>query len=107
MLFHDAAYCPKEAMHGCSEIFTTVGSYEHEPASLSPCEIGVRVAVMHCCAQRIDACIARDIDVLGGLPLSEEVLAGLLRGCEVVLRDNINGLAVELFRPRRVEVAGA
>lgn len=94
-------------MHGRSEIFTTVGSYEHKPASLSPCEIGVRVAVMHCCAQCIDACIARYIDAFGGLPLGEEVLAGLLRRREVVLRDNINGLTVELFRPRRVEVAGA
>ena len=80
---------------------------EDEAGALSPIELGVGVALAHGGAQGVDAGVAGDPDLGLGLALAEQVLLAGLRGGEVVLAHDVDGLAVELLRPGAVDVVRA
>lgn len=65
------------------------------------------IALAHGGAKRVDAGVAGDPDLRFGLALAEQVLPAGLRGGEVVLAHDVDGLAVELLRPGAVDVVRA
>ena len=62
------------------------------------------VSLAHGGAQGVDARVAGDPDLRLGLALAEQVLLAGLRGGEVVLAHDVDGLAVEFLRPGAVDV---
>lgn len=65
------------------------------------------IALAHGGAKRVDTGVAGDPDPGLGFALAEQVLLARLRGGEVVLAHDVDGLAVELLRPGAVDVVGA
>lgn len=107
VFLHHAADGTEHAVHGLAQVLAAVRRDEDEARALRPFELGVRVALAHGGAQGVDSGIAGDPDLGLGLALAEQVLfAGLRRG-EVVLTHDVDGLAVELLRPRAVDVVRA
>lgn len=107
VLPHYAADGAEHAVHGLAQVLAAVGRDEDEAGALGPLELGVGVALAHGGAQCVDARVAGDPDPGLGLALTEQVLLTCLRGGEVVLTDDIDGLAVELLRPGTVDVVRA
>lgn len=107
VLLHHAADGAEHAVHGLAQVLAAVRRDEDEAGALRPLELGVGVALAHGGAQGVDAGVAGDPDPGLGLALAEKVLLAGLRGCEVVLAHDIDGLAVELLRPGAVDVVRA
>ena len=107
VLPHHAADGAEHAVHGLAQVLAAVRRDEDEAGALDPLELGVGVALAHGGAQCVDARVAGDPDPGLGLALVEQILLTCLRGGEVVLTDDIDGLAVELLRPGTVDVVRA
>ena len=107
VLLHHAADGAEHAVHGLTEVLSTVGRDEDEAGALGPIELGVGVALANGGAQGVDAGVAGDPDLRFGLALVEQVLLARLRGGEVVLAHDVDGLAVELLGPGAVDVVRA
>lgn len=107
MLLHHAADGAEHAVHGLAQVLAAVRRDEDEAGALGPVELGVGVALAHGGAQGVDAGVAGDPDLGLGLALAEQVLLAGLRGGEVVLAHDVDGLAVELLRPGAVDVVRA
>lgn len=107
MLLHHAADGAEHAVHGLAQVLAAVRSDEDEAGALGPVQLGVGVALAHGGAQGVDAGVAGDPDPGLGLALGEEVLLARLRGGEVVLAHDVDGLAVELLGPGAVDVVRA
>lgn len=107
VLLHHAADGAEHAVHGLTEVLSTVGRDEDEAGALRPLKLGMGVPLAHGGAQGIDAGVAGDPDPGLGLALAEQVLLARLRGGEVVLAHDIDGLAVELLGPGAVDVVRA
>lgn len=107
VLLHHAADGAEHVVHGLAQVLAAVRRDEDEAGALRPVELGMGVAFAHGGAQGVDAGVAGDPDLRLRLALAEQVLlAGLRRG-EVVLADDVHGLAVELLRPGAVDVVRA
>lgn len=104
VLLHHAADGAEHAVHGLAQVLAAVRRDEDEAGALGPVELGVGVALAHGGAQGVDAGVAGDPDLGLGLALAEQVLLAGLRGGEVVLTHDVDGLAVELLRPGAVDV---
>lgn len=107
MLLHHAADGAEHTVHGLAQVLAAVRRDEDKAGALGPIELGVGVALEHGGAQGVDAGVAGDPDLRLRLALAEQVLLARLRGCEVVLAHDIDGLAVELLRPGAVDVVRA
>lgn len=107
VLLHHAADGAEHAVHGLSQVLAAVRRDEDEAGALGPLELGVGVAPAHGRAQGVDAGVAGDPDLRLRLALAEQVLLAGLRGGEVVLAHDVDGLAVELLRPGAVDVVRA
>lgn len=107
VLLHHAADGAEHAVHGLAQVLAAVRRDEDEAGALGPVELGVGVALAHGGAQGVDAGVAGDPDLGLGLALAEQVLLAGLRGGEVVLAHDVDGLAVELLRPGAVDVVRA
>ena len=107
VLLHHAADGAEHAVHGLAEVLAAVRRDEDEVGAFRPLELGVGVALAHSGAQGVDAGVAGDPDPGLGLALAEQVLLARLRGGEVVLAHDVDGLAVELLRPGAVDVVRA
>ena len=107
MLLHHAADGAEHAVHGLAQVLAAVGRDEDEAGALRPLELGMGVPLSHGGAQGVDSGVAGDPDLGLGLALGEQVLPALLRRGEVVLAHDVDGLAVELLRPRAVDVVRA
>ena len=107
VLLHHAADGAEHAVHGLAQVLAAVRRNEDEAGALSPLELGMGVALAHGGAQGVDAGVAGDPDLRLRLALVEEVLLAGLRGGEVVLAHDVDGLAVELLRPGAVDVVRA
>ena len=107
MLLHHAADGAEHAVHGLAQVLAAVRRDEDEAGALGPLELGVGVTLAHGGAQGVDAGVAGDPDLGLGLALAEQVLLAGLRGGEVVLAHDVDGLAVELLRPGAVDVVRA
>ena len=105
-LLHDPADGAEHAVHGLAQVLPAVRRDEDEAGPLRPVERGVRVALPHRVAEGVDAGVARDEDSPCGLRLIEEVPPRGVRGREVPPTDDVHRLAVELLRPRAIEIAG-
>lgn len=106
-LLHHAADGAEHAVHGLAQVLAAVRRNEDEAGALRPLELGVGVALAHGGAQGVDAGVAGDPDLRFRLAFAEQVLLARLRGCEIVLAEDVHGLAVELLRPRAVDVVRA
>lgn len=104
VLLHHAADGAEHPVHGLSQVLAAVRRDEDEAGALGPVELGVGVALAHGGAQGVDAGVAGDPDLGLGLALAEQVLLAGLRGGEVVLAHDVDGLAVEFLRPGAVDV---
>lgn len=107
MLLHHAADGAEHAVHGLAQVLAAVRRDEDEAGALGPPELGVGVTLAHGGAQGVDAGVAGDPDLGLGLALAEQVLLAGLRGGEVVLAHDVDGLAVELLGPGAVDVVRA
>ena len=107
VLLHHAADGAEHAVHGLAQVLAAVCRDEDEAGALGPVELGVGVALAHSGAQGVDAGVSGDPDLRFGLTLGEQVLPARLRGGEVILAHDIDGLAVELLRPGAVDVVRA
>lgn len=107
VLLHHAADGAEHAVHGLAQVLAAVRRDEDEAGALGPIELGVGVALAHGGAQGVDAGVPGDPDLGLGLALAEEVLLARLRGGEVVLAHDVDGLAVELLRPGAIDVVRA
>lgn len=107
VFLHHAADGAEHAVHGLAQVLAAVRRDEDEAGALRPLELGVGVALAHGGAQSVDAGVSGDPDLRLRLALGEQVLLARLRGCEVVLAHDIDGLPVELLRPRAVDVVRA
>lgn len=107
VLLHHAADGAEHAVHRLAQVLTTVGRDEDEAGALGPVELGMGVALANGGAQGVDAGVAGDPDLRFGLALVEQVLLARLRGGEVVLAHDVDGLAVELLGPGAVDVVRA
>ena len=107
VLLHHAADGAEHAVHGLAQVLTAVRRDEDEAGALGPVELGVGVTLAHGGAQGVDAGVASDPDLGLGLALAEQVLLARLRRGEVVLAHDVDRLAVELLRPRAVDVVRA
>lgn len=107
VLLHHAADGAKHAVHGLAQVLAAVRRDEDEAGALRPLELGVGVALAYGGAQGVYAGVAGNPDLGLGLALGEEVLLAGLRGGEVVLAHDIDGLPVELLRPGAVDVVRA
>ena len=107
MLLHHAADGAEHAVHGLAQVLAAVRRDEDEAGALRPGELGVGIPLAHGGAQGVDAGVAGDPDLRLRLALAEQVLLAGLRGGEVVLADDVHGLAVELLRPGAVDVVRA
>lgn len=74
---------------------------------VAPGQIGMCVIVSHRGSQGIDSGIARHVDLGAWLSLVQQVLLRLFGGREIILRYNVDCLAVELLGPGRVDVVRA
>lgn len=106
-LLHHAADGAEHAVHGLAQVLAAVRRDEDEARALRPVELGVGVALAHGGAQGVYAGVAGNPDPGLGLALGEKVLLAGLRGGEVVLAHDVDGLAVELLRPGAVDVVRA
>lgn len=104
VLLHHAADGAEHPVHGLAQVLAAVRRDEDEAGALGPVELGVGVALAHGGAQGVDAGVAGDPDLGLGLALAEQVLLAGLRGGEVVLAHDVDGLAVEFLRPGAVDV---
>ena len=107
VLLHHAADGAEHAVHGLAQVLAAVRRDEDEAGALGPLELGVGVAIAHSGAQGVDSGVAGDPDLGLGLALVQQVLLAGLRGGEVVLAHDVDGLAVELLRPGTVDVVRA
>lgn len=107
VLLHHAADGAEHAVHGLAQVLAAVRRDEDEAGALGPLELGMGVALAHGGAQGVDAGVAGDPDPGLGLSLGKQVLLARLRGSEVVLAHDVDGLAVELLRPGAVDVVSA
>lgn len=107
ILLHHAADGAEHAVHGLTQVLAAVRRDEDEAGALRPLELGMGVALAHGGAQGIDSGVAGDPDLRLRLALAKQVLLARLRGCEVVLAHDIDGLAVELLGPGAVDVVRA
>ena len=107
VLLHHAADGAEHAVHGLAQVLAAVRRDEDEAGALGPVELGMGVPLSHGGAQGVDARVAGDPDPGLGLALVEQVLPARLRGGEVVLAHDVDGLAVELLRPGAVDVVSA
>ena len=107
MLLHHAADGAEHAVHGLAQVLAAVRRDEDEAGALRPLELGVGVTLAHGGAQSVDAGVSGDPDLRLRLALAEQVLLARLRGGEVVLAHDVDGLAVELLRPGAVDVVRA
>ena len=107
VLLHHAADGAEHAVHGLPKVLAAVRRDEDEAGALRPLELGVGVALAHGGAQGVDAGVAGDPDPGLGLALVQQVLFAGLRGGEIVLAHDVDGLAVELLRPGAVDVVRA
>ena len=107
IFLHHAADGAEHSVHGLAEVLAAVRRDEDEAGALRPLELGVGVALAHGGAQGVDAGVAGDPDPGLGLSLGKQVLLARLRGSEVVLAHDVDGLAVELLRPGAVDVVSA
>lgn len=107
VFLHHAADGAEHAVHGLAQVLAAVRRDEDEAGALGPIELGVGVALAHGGAQGVDAGVPGDPDLGLGLALAEEVLLARLRGGEVVLAHDVDGLAVELLGPGAVDVVRA
>lgn len=107
VLLHHAADSAEHAVHGLAQVLAAMRRDEDEAAAGSPLKLGVRVALAHGGAQRVDAGVAGDPDLGLRLALVEQVSLRLLGRREVVLAHDIDGLAVELLGPGAVDVVRA
>ena len=73
-------------------------------AALRPLELGIGIALAHGGVKRVDTGGADDPDLGLGHALAEQVQLARLRGGEIVLADDVDGLAAELLRPGAVDV---
>ena len=107
VLLHHAADGAEHAVHRLTQVLAAVRRDEDEAGTLRPVKLGMGVSLAHGGAQGVDARVAGDPDPGLGLALAEQVLLAGLRGGEVVLAHDVDGLAVELLRPGAVDVARA
>lgn len=107
MFLHHAADGSEHAVHGLAQVLAAVRRDEDEAGPLGPVELGMGVALANGGAQGVDAGVAGDPDLRFWLALVEQVLPAGLRGGEVVLAHDVDGLAVELLGPRAVDVVRA
>lgn len=107
VFLHHAADGAEHAVHGLSQVLAAVRRDEDEAGALGPVELGMGIAFAHGGAQGVDARVAGDPDLRLRLALAEQVLLARLRGGEVVLAHDVDGLAVELLRPGAVDVVRA
>ena len=107
VLLHHAADGAEHAVHGLAQVLAAMGRDEDEAGALRPLELGMGVPLAHGGAQGVDAGVACDPDPGLGLALGKQVLFAGLRGGEVVLAHDVDGLAVELLRPGAVDVVRA
>ena len=107
VLLHHAANGAEHAVHGLAQVLAAVRRDEDEAGALRPGELGVGIPLAHGGAQGVDAGVSGDPDLRLRLALAEQVLLAGLRGGEVVLADDVHGLAVELLRPGAVDVVRA
>lgn len=107
VLLHHAADGAEHAVHGLAEVLAAVGRDEDEAGALRSLELGMGVPLAHGGAQGVDAGVPGDPDLGFGLALVEQVLLARLRGGEIVLAHDVDGLAVELLRPGAVDVVRA
>ena len=104
VLLHHAADGAEHAVHGLAQVLAAVRRDEDEAGALRPLELGMGVPPAHGGAQGVDAGVAGDPDPGLGLALVQQVLLAGLRGGEIVLAHDVDGLAVELLRPGAVNV---
>ena len=107
VFLHHAADGAEHAVHGLAQVLAAVRRDEDEAAARCPLKLGVRVALAHGGAQRVDAGVAGDPDLGLRLALVEQVSLRLLGRREVVLAHDVDGLAVELLGPGAVDVVRA
>ena len=107
VLLHHAADGAEHAVHGLAQVLAAVRRDEDEAGALGPLKLGMGVALAHGGAQSVDASVAGDPDLRFGLALVEQVLLARIRGGEVVLAHDVDGLAVELLGPGAVDVVRA
>lgn len=107
VLLHHAADGAEHAVHGLSQVLAAVRRDEDEAGALGPVELRMGVAFAHGGAQGVDAGVSGYPDLGLGLALAEQVLLTGLRGGEVVLADDVDGLAVKLLRPGAIDVVRA
>ena len=107
VLLHHAADGAEHAVHGLAQVLAAVRRDENEAGALGPPELGMGVALAHGGAQSVDASVAGDPDLRFGLALVEQVMLARIRGGEVVLAHDVDGLAVELLGPGAVDVVRA
>lgn len=107
VLLHHAADGAEHAVHGLAQVLAAVRRDEDESGALGPLELGVGVPLAHGGAQGVDTGVSGDPDLGLQLALVQQVLLTGLRGCEVELAHDVDRLAVELLRPRAVDVVRA
>lgn len=107
VLLHHAADGSEHAVHGLAQVLAAVRRDEDEAGALDPVELRMGVALAHGGAQGVDAGVSGYPDPGLGLALVEQILLACLRGGEVVLAHDVDGLAVELLRPGAVDVVRA
>ena len=107
MLLHHAADGAEHTMHGRSKVLAAVRCDQDQPRTRRPGQIGMCVIVSHRGSQGIDSGIARHVDLGAWLSLVQQVLLRLFGGREIILRYNVDCLAVELLGPGRVDVVRA
>lgn len=107
MLLHHAADGAEHAVHRLAQVLAAVRRDEDEAGTQRPLELGMGVSLAHGGAQGVDAGVPGDPDLVFALALVEQVLLAGLRGGEIVLAHDVDGLAVELLRPGAVDVMRA
>ena len=104
MLVHHAADGAEHAVHGIALVLAAVRGDQDEPAARGPVQHLVAIVFAHSGGQRVDAGVARHVDLLCRLAFVDQVFLRHLRRGEVVLAHDIDCLAVELFGPGRVDI---
>ena len=106
-LVHQATDCPEHIMHGLAKVLAPMRRNKNESTTTRPFKVLVPIIVHHGCRKRIYAGISRYINPRIVLSLIKEILPRLLRWRKVILRNQINGLAVELLRKRRFQIVSS
>lgn len=107
MLFQDPTNGPKHAMHGLTQILSTMSRNKNQLVLPHPVKNGMMPILAHCCSKSVYASVASNPYAFHGLAFRDEIcLGGLGRG-KVPAGHNIHRLTVKLLGPRAINIVGA